>query len=88
MSDEIKVYRIYGKMLISHDKLPTWVPFRLELRALKAEHAIEKAYSELGSRHKLRRKHIRIERIEELPRTQALSKKNKELDSLERCIIP
>ncbi len=88
MSSEIKVYRIYGKMLISHDKLPTWVPFKIELRALKLEHALERVYSELGSRHKLRRRHIRIEKIEELPRDQALSKKNKALDKLERCIIP
>jgi len=37
------------------------------VRALKPEHAIEKVYSDLGSRHKLKRYHIRIENIEEVP---------------------
>ena len=51
-----------GRMLISHDKLPEWRIFRLELRGIKLEDVIEKVYSELGSRHKLRRKHIKIEK--------------------------
>ncbi len=86
MSD-VKVYRITGRMLISHDKLPEWRIFRLELRGTKLEDVIEKVYSELGSRHKLRRKHIKIEKIEEVPRDKAISKYNRDLELLERLIV-
>jgi len=40
--------------------------FVKEVRALKPEHALEKIYSELGSRHKLKRKRIKILAIEEV----------------------
>ncbi|MCE4624314.1 MAG: 50S ribosomal protein L18a [Desulfurococcales archaeon] len=64
---EVKVYRVTGKMLISHDKFPEWRKFSVYVRALKKEHAAEKVYSELGSRHKLKRYHIKIEEIKEVP---------------------
>lgn len=67
MSGEVKVFRVRGKMLISHDRFPEWRKFEILVRALKEEHAIEKVYSDLGSRHKLRRKHIKIESIDEVP---------------------
>ncbi len=66
MDREVKIYRIEGYMLISHDRNPKWQVFRKEVLALRPEHALEKIYSELGSRHKLRRKHIRITRIKEI----------------------
>ena len=64
---EVKVFRVSGRMMISHDKFPEWRKFSMYVRALKPEHAIEKVYSDLGSRHKLKRYHIRIENIEEVP---------------------
>ena len=64
---EVKVYRITGRMMLAHDKLPEWRKFSIEATAVKPEHAVEKILSELGSRHKLRRKHIVIEKIEEIP---------------------
>ncbi len=64
---EVKVFRVSGRMMISHDKFPEWRKFSIYVRALKPEHAIEKVYSDLGSRHKLKRYHIRIENIEEVP---------------------
>ncbi|MEB2837296.1 MAG: 50S ribosomal protein L18Ae [Desulfurococcales archaeon] len=67
MSGEVKTYRVRGKMLLSHDRFPEWRSFTLYVRALKPEHALEKVYSELGSRHKLKRYHIRIEEIKEVP---------------------
>lgn len=63
---EVKIYRIEGYMLISHDRAPAWQKFKKEVLALKPEHALEKVYSELGSAHKLRRKHIRITSIKEI----------------------
>ncbi|MEB3780500.1 MAG: 50S ribosomal protein L18a [Desulfurococcales archaeon] len=64
---EVKIYRISGVMMISHDKFPEWRKFSVYVRALKPEHAIEKVYSDLGSRHKLKRYHIKIEKVEEVP---------------------
>ncbi len=71
MGREVKIYRVEGYMLISHDRNPRWQVFRKEILALKPEHALEKVYSELGSRHKLRRKHIRITSIKEISLEEA-----------------
>lgn len=60
MSSEVKIYRITGYMLISHDRYPTWQKFTLELKALNEKQALEKLYSVLGSRHKLKRYHIKV----------------------------
>ncbi len=60
---EIKNYRVIGKMLIGGE----WQKFTFEARGLSKKHVIERVYSELGSRHKLKRSHIKIERIEEIP---------------------
>jgi len=59
---EVKNFRIEGKMLISGN----WRKFRMEVRALRVEHALEKVYSELGSRHKLKRSHIKIDNVREV----------------------
>lgn len=59
---EVKIYRVTGKMRIGD----TWQKFTMEIRALKKEHALEKVYSDLGSRHKLKRVHIHIEKVEEI----------------------
>jgi len=66
VSDKVRIYRIEGLMLISHDRNPTWQKFVKEVLALKPEHALEKVYSELGSRHKLRRRHIKVLSIKEI----------------------
>jgi len=84
---EVKIYRISGKMLISHDRLPTWQKFSIEVRALKPEEAIEKVLSELGSRHKLRRRHIRIEEVKEISLEEVTNPQVRALAKLERWII-
>jgi len=40
--------------------------FKKEIVALKSEHAVEKVYAELGSRHRVKRFHIRIVKVEEV----------------------
>lgn len=81
MSD-VKVYRIYGFALFSHDKLPEWRKFVVEIRAIKKEHALEKLYSEFGSRHKLKRSHIKIVKIEEISPDEARSRYIKVLSQI------
>ncbi|MEB3757562.1 MAG: 50S ribosomal protein L18a [Desulfurococcales archaeon] len=69
----VKIYRVKGRMLLSHDKFPEWREFTVEVRALKESDAIEKVYSELGSRHKLKRHHVKISSVSEIPLEQAES---------------
>ncbi len=84
---EIKVFRIYGYMLIGHDSIPEWRKFIKEIRALKLEHALEKLYSELGSRHKVKRSHIKILKVEEISPEQALDKYVRDLSSLTSMVV-
>ncbi len=69
----VKIYRVKGRMLLSHDKFPEWREFTVEVRALKEGDAIEKVYSELGSRHKLKRHHVKISSVSEISLEQAES---------------
>jgi len=84
---EIKIFRIYGYMLIGHDSVPEWRKFVKEIRALKLEHALEKLYSELGSKHKVKRTHIKILKVEEISPDQAVDRYVKDLSSLTRMVI-
>ena len=88
MSEEVKIYRITGRMLIGHDKLPTWQKFTQEVRALSEKEALEKVYSTLGSRHKLKRYHIRIESIEIISPEEATREGVRRLLKLEWVVKP
>jgi large subunit ribosomal protein LX len=59
----MKVFRVTGE--IRKPNLKT--SFKKEIIALKPEHAIEKVYTELGSKHRVKRVHIKILNIEEVP---------------------
>lgn len=79
----VRIFRVQGRMLLSHDSMPQWRKFTIDVRAVKREDALEKVYSELGSRHKLKRMHIRIERIEEVDPEKTVSKYAREIESIE-----
>jgi len=59
----LKVFRVTGE--IRKPRLET--SFKKEVVALKPEHAVEKVYAELGSRHRAKRFHIKIFTVEEVP---------------------
>ncbi|MEM2995719.1 MAG: 50S ribosomal protein L18Ae [Candidatus Bathyarchaeia archaeon] len=59
---KVKVFRITGEI----DKPNLKTPFKKEVLAVKPEHAIEKVYAELGSRHRVKRFHIKILAVEEI----------------------
>lgn len=59
----MKVFRVTGE--IHKPNLKT--SFRQEILADKPEHAVEKVYAELGSRHRVKRFHIKIVSVEEVP---------------------
>jgi len=59
---ELKIFRVTGE--IRKPNLET--TFRKEVIAIKPEHAVEKVYSEIGSRHRVKRFQIKINTVEEL----------------------
>jgi large subunit ribosomal protein LX len=58
----MKVFKVSGE--IDKPKLKT--PFAKEIIADKSEHAVEKVYAEIGSRHRVKRCHIRIAAVKEI----------------------
>lgn len=60
---EAKTFRASGRMRLRNGEI---VRFTVEVRATSEEEAKDRVYSNLGSRHKLKRKHIYIEKIEEV----------------------
>jgi large subunit ribosomal protein LX len=58
----LKVFRVTGE--IAKPNLKT--PFRKEIVCEKPEQAKEKVYTELGSKHRVKRYHIKITNIEEI----------------------
>lgn len=62
----MKIFKVTGE--IQKPNLKT--AFQKEVVAVKAEHAKEKVYAELGSKHRAKRFHIRIDSVEEVPPEQ------------------
>lgn len=62
----MKVFKVTGEILKPNLK----TPFRKEIVAAKSEHAVEKVYAELGSKHRVKRFHIKITSVEEIPPEQ------------------
>jgi len=60
---EVKVFRVTGE--IRKPNLQT--AFRKEVRAAKREDAVEKIYTEIGSKHRAKRFQIKIINVEEVP---------------------
>jgi large subunit ribosomal protein LX len=58
----LKVFRVSGE--ISKPNLRT--SFAKEVIAAKPEHAVEKVYAEIGSKHRVKRFHIKILDVEEV----------------------
>ncbi len=58
----MKVFRVTGE--IRKPNLRT--PFSKEVLADKSEHAVEKVYAEIGSRHRVKRFYMKILKVEEV----------------------
>ncbi len=58
----MNVFKVTGK--IHKPNLKT--SFKKEVIALKREHAVEKIYAEMGSRHRVKRFHIEILKVEKV----------------------
>jgi large subunit ribosomal protein LX len=58
----MKAFKVTGK--INKPRLNT--PFVKEIIAEKSEHAVEKVYSEIGSKHRVKRFQIKVSKVEEI----------------------
>jgi large subunit ribosomal protein LX len=85
---EVKTYRVTGYMLISHDRYPTWQRFTKDIRGVSEKEVLEKVYSILGSNHKVKRYHIRIERIEEIDPSASRDTFIRQVANAERIVKP
>ena len=59
----MKVFRVTGKIYKPNLK----TDFVREMLADKAEHAEERVYAEIGSRHRVKRCHMKVTKVEEIP---------------------
>jgi len=59
---EVRNWRVEGEALTGL----TVMKFAKEVRALSAEEAVEKVYNHFGSKHKLKRRQIKIARVYEV----------------------
>ena len=58
---EVKKFKIAGEI----KKGKTRIPFHVEINALKQEHAMQRLYADMGSRHRARRFEIMIKSVQE-----------------------
>ncbi len=59
----MKAYEVKGQLMTSHRD---WKPFTLEVASADDKAAVEKTLALMGSRHKVKRKFIKIEGIKAL----------------------
>ena len=61
---EFKVFKVSGEVM--KKQFFEAMKFSQEIKAIKKEHAIERVYSEIGSRHRAKRGQITIISVEEV----------------------
>ena len=67
---EVKKFRVTGEI----KKGTKIIPFSVEVTALKKEHALERIYAEMGSRHRARQFEIKVKEIQESKQETAEAK--------------
>ena len=60
--NEVNVYRVIGRITKPNFR----TNFQKEIRAVKPEDAVEEVYKILGSKHKVKRFYIKIEKVEKV----------------------
>ena len=61
---EIKTFRVTGE--VNKQKFFTPMSFSQEIKAAKMEHAVERVFTDMGSRHRAKRSQITIFSVEEI----------------------
>jgi large subunit ribosomal protein LX len=67
---EVKKFKITGEIKKGQSR----IPFSVEFNALKEEDAIQRLYSEMGSRHRARRFEVKIAKIQSAHLEEAQAK--------------
>jgi len=80
---KVKVFRVTGLMRIKGE----WQKFSLEVTDVKQKNAVERVYSLLGSRHKLKRSHIRILEVKEIKPEEVEDSRIRELLNTDRIVV-
>jgi len=80
---EVKVFRVTGE-IIKHNLKTS---FRKEMRALKAEEAVDSIYKEMGSKHRAKRFQIKILEVREISPEEITNPSIKKLTLGEREIV-
>ncbi len=65
---EVKIYRIHGR--IDKPLLFEPITFKKDIAAAKENHAVERIYAEMGSRHRAKRHEIKILKVEEVEESE------------------
>jgi len=80
---EVKVFRVTGEIIKPNLK----ASFRKEIRALKAEEAVDSIYKEMGSKHRAKRFQIKILEVREISPEEITNPNIKKLTPGEREIV-
>jgi len=80
---EVKVFRVTGEIIKPNFK----TSFRKEIRALKAEEAVDSIYKEMGSKHRAKRFQIKILEVREISPEEIINPSIKRLTLGEREIV-
>ena len=67
---EVRMFKIAGEI----KKGKTRIPFAVEVSALKQEHALQRLYADMGSRHRARKFEITINSVEQVNREEQAAK--------------
>ena len=67
---EVKKFKITGEIR----KAKLKIPFSVEYSAMKQDHALQRLYAEMGSRHRARRFEIKVAEIKESKQETAQAK--------------
>jgi large subunit ribosomal protein LX len=78
---------VRGTALFNESRFPTRQKFVKYIRALNEKQALEKIYSDFGSKNKIKRYNIRIEEIREVKPEEINDKTTRDLVKLEKIIL-
>ena len=84
---EIKVYMIRGTALFNESSFPTRQKFTKFVRALNEKQALERVYSELGGKNKIKRHNIKIEEVREVKPEEVNNKMIRDLAKIDKIIL-
>lgn len=79
----VKVYKVRGKFR----DVDGWKKFEKEVTAISEKDAVEKAYTQIGGLHRVKRHLIRIEDVKEEDPASLSSKELIQLLSLDKLVV-